>query len=111
MPLAALLPVCRNAVYTGAFFKTEVGAPQHGAIHLAMAADDNTPAGAPKPYGVRSLRDWRDWASKLETELAARNADEERAAGADAARLGRREQAAVKSPDHEYEQQQRGPDF
>ena len=41
---------------------------------------------------------------------AARDADQKRAGRADAARLGRREQAAIEAADHEDEQQQRRPD-
>ena len=47
----------------------------HGAIHRAIAKDDNTPPGAPKPFGVRTFADWREWATWLEAELAARKAD------------------------------------
>ena len=43
-------------------------------------------------------------------ELSPRDRDQERAARADPARLGRREQAAVKAADHEHEQRKRGPD-
>ena len=43
-------------------------------------------------------------------ELAAQQAEDEGAAGADAAGLGRREEAAVQAADHEDEQHQRRPD-
>jgi hypothetical protein len=41
----------------------------HASILAAMRADDATPPGGPKPYGVREHSDWRADAEKYEAEL------------------------------------------
>lgn len=46
----------------------------HGAIRNCLDADDNTPVGQSKLYGVRTFPDWRRMADDLENELKKRNA-------------------------------------
>jgi len=44
----------------------------HGGIRDALAVDDNTAAGEPRPCGVREYPDWRQHANALEAELDSR---------------------------------------
>ena len=41
----------------------------HLAVVNALKADDETPEGQEKVYGVRTYKDWRQWSDSLETEL------------------------------------------
>lgn len=45
----------------------------HLAVLNALKADDETPLGQEKLYGVRIYQDWRLWSDSLETELTKRN--------------------------------------
>jgi hypothetical protein len=45
----------------------------HLAVLNALKADDATPQGQEKLYGVRMYQDWRQWSDSLEDELTKRN--------------------------------------
>jgi hypothetical protein len=45
----------------------------HLAVINALKADDATPPGQEKIYGVRTYPDWRKWSDSLEAELTERN--------------------------------------
>lgn len=45
----------------------------HLAIVNALKADDETPDGQDKIYGVRLYQDWRQWSDSLEAELIKRS--------------------------------------
>ena len=44
----------------------------HDGIKQSLAADDNTPAGKDKPYGVREFADWKQMSDAIESELKSR---------------------------------------
>lgn len=44
----------------------------HLAVINALKADDETPQGQEKLYGVRTYQDWRQWSDSLEAELSKR---------------------------------------
>ena len=45
----------------------------HDSIKKAMSADDATPEGQGKPYGVREYPDWKEHADRIEQELDSRD--------------------------------------
>ncbi len=45
----------------------------HDSIKKAMSADDATPEGQDKPYGVREYPDWKEHADRIEQELDSRD--------------------------------------
>lgn len=47
----------------------------HDAIRKSLSADDNTPQGTAKPYGVREFTDWRELSDQIEAELKKRGGD------------------------------------
>lgn len=44
----------------------------HDSIKKAMSADDATPEGQDKPYGVDEYSDWKEHADMIERELDSR---------------------------------------